>query len=372
MVSIVSRGRCHLFPLAYEFQKYHCLQKLYTHWPEYLVELPKDKVMSSSIFFLPYFGFAKKVGFSDFLFSMAQELSFSSIRFKSNLGEKCILDINLAHRFIHKFKKVYLDIPSCDPAFQTKIWQEQQHLTGCKIPRYAFSKKISFEMQKNAILDRAHRIVVPSLGAMGSFDQKYEDKLRHIPFSFGNDKLDQLAFKNFESDKFTIVIVGLVCPSKGCHYVVEALRHLDFHKFRIKLIGQCSNKPYMGYLTQICPGLEIEFCGFLRGEEFKRSMGDSHFAVFPSVSEGLPLSAFDLMTAGKPIIYSDLSNVSELLGESFKYKYNDPIELSELIEKMVKDTEGSFSEMLRFLRNKNDKSSRVGYFGKWRELIHET
>jgi len=207
------------------------------------------------------------------------------------------------------------------------------------------------------------------LGAKNTFETKYQKKIVSIPFDF-DININKIKFNKFQHEKTVISVVGLVCPSKGCHYLLEAIKRINPERFKIKFIGQCSNKDYISYLRNICKEVEIEFTGFIRGSNFLSNIQDSHFSVFPSVSEGLPLSSFDIVKSGKPLIYSNLSNIEELLGPSFKYKYNDTERLAELILDMQKNSEMNFNVILKFI--KNSPASHKSYASKWIDLLNET
>ena len=116
------------------------------------------------------------------------------------------------------------------------------------------------------------------------------------------------------SDGFVVGTITRLMPSKGNRYLVDAARQildrgLDAH---FCIVGEGELQTELEAQTRAL-GLEdrVLFPGFARDVSGALSAFD--LVVFPSLWEGTPLTAFEALAAGRPIVSSDADGLVDIL-----------------------------------------------------------
>lgn len=112
-------------------------------------------------------------------------------------------------------------------------------------------------------------------------------------------------------------IVGTVTrlmPSKGNQFFVEAVRHLsrEVPEARFVIIGEGELRPQLESQARAL-GVDgvLTFTGFVR--DVPAALSALDIAVFPSLWEGTPLTAFEALAMGKPIVSTDADGLRDIL-----------------------------------------------------------
>ncbi|MDR0888167.1 MAG: glycosyltransferase family 4 protein [Candidatus Methanoplasma sp.] len=112
-----------------------------------------------------------------------------------------------------------------------------------------------------------------------------------------------------DGDGDFILSLGRLVRTKGLDYLIEAMEDIDY-----KLII-CGRGPDSKRLEKKIAkaGLEnkIEMKGWVSEEEKNDLMGSCKFFVMPSLFESLGLAAIELMSYGRPLIYSEVNGLPE-------------------------------------------------------------
>jgi glycosyltransferase involved in cell wall biosynthesis len=112
-------------------------------------------------------------------------------------------------------------------------------------------------------------------------------------------------------------VVGTVTrlmPSKGNQYFVEAVAHVapQIPEARFVIVGEGELQGELeAQARQLCVADRLLFAGFRRDVGAAYSAFD--IAVFPSLWEGTPLTAFEALAMGKPIVSTDADGLSDIL-----------------------------------------------------------
>ena len=98
----------------------------------------------------------------------------------------------------------------------------------------------------------------------------------------------------------------------------------------------------------------IEFKGFIQGEELENYIKRSRCVVLPSEwYENGPYSAMEAMSLGKPLIVSSLGGLPELVEHNINgYIYNSKEELKETLNNMINLDQEAYSSMCKNSLNK--------------------
>jgi glycosyltransferase involved in cell wall biosynthesis len=122
-------------------------------------------------------------------------------------------------------------------------------------------------------------------------------------------------------------MIGELEPRKNQSGVLRACRYLQSSTYRdrirLLLIGcrpECS--PY-GFLEEQARNVvEIDYTGYLSDEDLARALRQCDLFLFPSLWEGFGIPILEAMSAGVPVVTSNLSSMPEV-GGTFAF-YCDP------------------------------------------------
>jgi glycosyltransferase involved in cell wall biosynthesis len=115
-------------------------------------------------------------------------------------------------------------------------------------------------------------------------------------------------------DEFLIGTVTRLHDSKGNEYLVEAARHVvdAYPKARFILFGEGPLQPALeAQAAALGLGDRFIFGGFVK--DVGRALWSFDLSVFPSLWEGTPLTVFEAMAAGRPIVSTDADGLVDVL-----------------------------------------------------------
>jgi glycosyltransferase involved in cell wall biosynthesis len=157
--------------------------------------------------------------------------------------------------------------------------------------------------------------------------------------------IDQFTFGPVtKSIEPTFVYVGRVAPSKRIHHILRALALFreTTGTGRLLVIGS-GPLGYRVSLDRLAAKLQIsshiEFCGWLRGEEKYRRMGEARALILTSAREGWGLVVTECNACGTPAIVYDVSGLRDSVrnGETGLVVPPSPDHLARAMERLVGD-----------------------------------
>ena len=102
-----------------------------------------------------------------------------------------------------------------------------------------------------------------------------------------------------------ILTVGRLVPEKGFHDLVTAYKASNSH-LKLVIVGQADHQDeYASTLVKQASD-SIIFAGRRSGDELKALYKHARVFVLPSYHEGLPIVALEAISAGTPVILSDI------------------------------------------------------------------
>ena len=141
------------------------------------------------------------------------------------------------------------------------------------------------------------------------------EKIRIVP-----NAVDTELFKpypNMEREDL-VVWTGRFVPEKGLTYLIKAAKIVIDENSKVKflLIG---GGPLKSRLSGLIRSFHLEKNVFLIGpvkrEEIAKYLAKACIFLFPSIREGIPKSVLEAMSAGKPVIASDIPGIKEVIKE---------------------------------------------------------
>jgi len=103
-----------------------------------------------------------------------------------------------------------------------------------------------------------------------------------------------------------VVAVGRLVPEKGLHDLIEAFEAVDLAGCQLVIVGDADHDDAYARRLRSCAGDRIVFTGFLPREKVYGLLRNASLFVLPSYNEGMPIAALEAITAGAPILLSDI------------------------------------------------------------------
>ena len=113
---------------------------------------------------------------------------------------------------------------------------------------------------------------------------------------------------------FAVGTVTRLMPSKGNEYLVAAARQVadTLPDARLFIVGEGERQPELeAQASALGLGDRLVFSGFVR--DVARALSAFDLVVFPSLWEGTPLTAFEALAMGKPIVSTDADGLTDIL-----------------------------------------------------------
>ncbi len=142
-----------------------------------------------------------------------------------------------------------------------------------------------------------------------------------------------------------VLFVGRMVPEKGPQVLFEAAKRVLARRGDVKFIF-VGDGPLREELLRKAEATSIPekfyFTGFIPDEELKSLYAVCDLAVFPSLYEPFGIVALEAMSAGKPVVVSDVGGFSEIVEDGvtgLKVRPGDAEQLSSAIELLVGNPE---------------------------------
>lgn len=125
---------------------------------------------------------------------------------------------------------------------------------------------------------------------------------------------DVLARHGLEPQGYLMFLARLV-PEKGADVLIDAVRRTD-SPYKVAIVGGVSHSSaYGASLRELAAGdPRFLFLGHQSGDALAELRANAAYYVMPSFQEGLPLSLLEALSAGLPVIASNIPAVHEVDG----------------------------------------------------------
>ena len=117
-----------------------------------------------------------------------------------------------------------------------------------------------------------------------------------------------------DSSTIAVGTITRLMPSKGNQYLVEAVPEIirEHPRVRVFIVGEGElQQPLEEQARALNLGDRLTFVGFRR--DVAEVLSALDIVVFPSLWEGTPLTAFEALAAGKPIVSTDADGLVDIL-----------------------------------------------------------
>lgn len=150
-------------------------------------------------------------------------------------------------------------------------------------------------------------------------------------FVLGNfvpDIYFELAIKKVKPahKEFKLIAIGTLKPLKNFEYLLEVFRHLKRENISLDIYGGGNKEPYEAVIKK--SGVKVRMMGHVNNLEPVIPL--YNLFIMPSKFEGFPLSVFEAMAAGLPLMLSNIAPLKSIVKENALYfELNDAEKVSE-------------------------------------------
>ena len=162
-----------------------------------------------------------------------------------------------------------------------------------------------------------------------------------INYKNGNGSLQSVASKNGQK---VILFLSRVEKAKGIYETIDSLKNLQtkFPHIVLNIAGTGSELDNVKEYTEKKKVSNINFLGWIDGEQKVSALYDSDIFVLASYSEGMPICVLEAMASGKSVVTTDVGGIKDFFKDGqmgLKVKLKDSNDLEEKFEKLLSDPE---------------------------------
>lgn len=162
-------------------------------------------------------------------------------------------------------------------------------------------------------------------------------------FGCGNDALEERNSKS-NSNKFTVLFLSRLEIGKGVYESLDAFHILKKRHAHATMVfaGDGSELTALRKYAASRTMTDIEFTGYVAGQAKQDAFSCADVYLFPSWSEGMPISVLEAMTFGLPVVTRPVGGLPDFFEDGqmgFMTDSHDPVVLANLMERLIENSE---------------------------------
>lgn len=256
------------------------------------------------------------------------------------------------------------------------LWHEFRGVDATTLPAPLYLiKHLGYRFVVNNTLHRAVKIITPTNTIKKNLIEKfsilperivvtYEGSPTHFHISIYESKK---VLEKYQIKKPYILYVGSLYPHKNVESIVRALKEM---KEGLTLVIVSSRnvftERFIEFVKKEGARKLVKFLGYVPDKELAVLYKNAEAFVFPTLSEGFGLPGLEAMTAGTPVLCSDIPVLREVYGDAALY-FN-PKDANDIANKIQQILTGG--DLTRSVLVKAGEK-RIKQFS-WREMAEET
>lgn len=304
-------------------------------------------------------------------YTLREQVLLPGIFKKENLDLLHVPHFNVPIRYKGRFVVTIHDI----------LWHQVKGLgvTTLPAPLYLIKHLGYRAVVKNAV-SRAEKIIVPSNAVKNDLVKQFNlpkeeivvtyegvlDKRYHV-LKHGNNKV----LKKFKIKEPYLLYVGSLYPHKNVEILVRAVKLLRVtsHESRVNLVVVCGRsvfwEKFKKFVEQENAESFVKLVGYVPDEGLGALYRNAEAFVFPTLSEGFGLPGLEAMSAGTPVVCSDIPVLREIYGDAALYF--DPKDANDIANKIqqILTNKGLIKGLI-------DKGKVRVKLYSWRKMAEET
>ena len=172
--------------------------------------------------------------------------------------------------------------------------------------KYSLSNDRSFKVFKHMLM-LSDKCLVLNKGSRDYIKENYHTDALIVPNFISKEYEAAIsAPKNINEKVKTALFVGHILVTKGCDIIIEAAKHFPDIQFRL-----------VGHISQSFSDIELPSNVVLLGERNRTQVNEEYknadVLLFPTHTEGFPLTVIEAMAYGLPIITTQVGAIPDIL-----------------------------------------------------------
>jgi len=172
------------------------------------------------------------------------------------------------------------------------------------------------------------------------YQQRYQRPVHYIPNGVEHDvainirsATTLLAQHGIEPGSYILFAAGRILATKGCHLLLEALRHCQ-HDIKVVVVGDASHEPAYAQKLQMLADARVHFIPFIADKPTLLGLvASARLFVFPSTVEAMSMMLLEAASVGTPILCSDIpENTSVVPNQALFFRSGDANDLHTRLE----------------------------------------
>jgi len=221
-----------------------------------------------------------------------------------------------------------------------------------------------------------HKTIVVSQSLQALYKTDYHRETIYIPNGVTpviSHPVSSLRRFNLKGKDY-LLYLGRLVPEKGCHLLIKAFRRLTT-EHKLLIVGDESHsRDYLETLHKLAHGdPRIIFAGALYGEDKDEAYSNAAAFIFPSSLEGMPIVLLEALSAGQPVLCSDIPENQEIVCPSksddhtlaMLFKTGDADDLEEKLKLLLGNSERAISRA-------HEAMAYVHRTFSWNQVTEET
>lgn len=173
------------------------------------------------------------------------------------------------------------------------------------------------------------------------------------------------------SGPLRLLFVGQLEKHKGIKVLIKAFKKLKFDAY-LNIAGEGTERKYIEHEAKT--NKPITDLGFVSTEQLIDILRSADALIVPSLCyENSPTVIYEALSAGVPVIASDIGGVGELMKENVNGYLFEPGNIDDLVEKMImmNEQKEEFGKRAKEIKETVDAYSLESYTARLMDLIEE-
>lgn len=256
------------------------------------------------------------------------------------------------------------------------LWHEFRGVDVTTLPRPLYLiKHLGYRLVVNNTFHRAVKIITPTNTIKKNLAERFGIPPEKIivthegaPVNFDiSIYRKKEVLEKYDIKKPYLLYVGSLYPHKNVESVVRALKLIKDKEINLVIVSSRNifAERFMGFIRKEEAGELIKFLGYVPDEELAVLYKNSEAFIYPTLSEGFGLPGLEAMTAGTPVLASDIPVLREVYGGAALYfNPRDTDDIAHKMRQILKDN------MTRSVLVKAGEK-RIKQFS-WRKMAEQT
>jgi glycosyltransferase involved in cell wall biosynthesis len=232
--------------------------------------------------------------------------------------------------------------------------------------------KTMIRMTEYPFIFFSNRITSVSSPYQQYYEQQYKKEVLFLPNGVDDEiEIDLDAAKNLLNEyglqpgKYIMFAAGRVIPTKGCHFLLEALQHIE-KDISVLIAGNTTHVPAYAKRLREMADERVQFCSFIASKpKLLGLIQSAKLFVFPSTVEAMSMMLLEVATVGTPILASNIpENCGVLPEEALYFQSANANDLSEKLNWALDHPE-AMAQVAKKAR------ARVNTHFRWQDIVHK-